>query len=127
MSYQSITTLIYSMLYSLLHLFYNNSIQDRKLNKQNLPLNKTKTFIYYINIKLYSFSIMIKLKNKNYNKFIDTYSGLVNVSHIVRCYYDTYKQGYMVDVDQNFGEYCNIVSYPISKETYNEIYSLFRV
>ncbi len=71
---------------------------------------------------------MIKLKNKNdKTKFIDTCSGLINVSHIVRCYKDTYKEEYMVETDQNFGERHNISSYIISKQTYDKIYKLFSI
>lgn len=71
---------------------------------------------------------MIKLRNQNYkNEFIDTCSGLINVSHIVRCFYDMYKQTYMIETDQNYGEMGNIASYTISKQNYDKIYKLFHV
>lgn len=71
---------------------------------------------------------MIKLRYKDKrNEFIDTRSGLINISQIIRCYYDNYRETYMVDVNCNYGDSNNIASYIVSKGTYDIIYKNYTV
>lgn len=70
---------------------------------------------------------MIKFKGNKENVFIETSIGLINVLHIVRCYYDTYHQSYMIDVDSTIctSNSSYVVSYSISKQNYDKIYKRF--
>ena len=71
---------------------------------------------------------MIKLKN-NKTKFIYTKSaGYINISCIVRFYFDGYDKTYHIDTCNtlNTAHSCSVVKYDISRDEYKKLENMFK-
>ena len=71
---------------------------------------------------------MIKLKN-NKTKFIYTKNaGYINISCIVRFYFDRYDNSYHIDTCNtlNTAHSCSVVKYDISKDEYKKLEDMFK-